>query len=137
MGQVRTEKTEINGIEVSCTQFSVMQCLALLPRVAKFVAASGSTHAQAAVVNALSSMSGDQIQELFRDVLRGSVARVGKGFVELASYEDLNAVFNGDLQALIKAFSFAIKVNYANFKSGASGTKSDSDASAPTSSESP
>lgn len=120
---LRQESRDIDGMQVTCVQFSVMRGLGMLPRISRTIgpvleriAVSAPTDAMNMVVlSAFTHIDGAEAQSVVRDILAGcTVTRDGR-MNGLSSDEAINAAFAGNLAGLAKAVLFALEVNFGTF----------------------
>lgn len=101
---VRTETRTIAGHEVTTTQLPAMRALALADDAIRFGA-----------------LRGEELLNAARKLLALTSVISGGQLYSLSSDEAINAVFSGDLAALLLVVGFVIEVNYASFSDGPAG----------------
>ena len=118
---------EIDGVELRCTQFESMVALGLLPRVsvlsaytmkrAKEMGVGGQEGIEAllpVVFDVAIGLSREEIQELARDLLPGTEAKVDGLWVGLKGDKAINTALP-ELPTLFRAMLFAVEVNFLSF----------------------
>lgn len=119
---LKTETRDIDGVQVTCTQFVCTRALALLPRLGgSFAPLLGVlterklTDADVVLVCGVIAQGGSEAPAVAAEVLAGSTAVVNGHVRGLGDRAAIDAVFGGNLIALLKAVALALEVNFGSF----------------------
>lgn len=122
--EFRTETRRIGGLDVTVTQLSALRALGILPRLAR--ALDGVTDLKRDALRVFSNMSGEELQELVRDLLSSATVLYKGEKAYLSNAALIDVVFT-DVMALIEAALFAVEVTFgADFFDGGTSEKPDS-----------
>lgn len=124
----KTVTQEIDGLEVTTTQFGAIDAFALLSRLGKVAAPLVGSFSRGASLEALiqtdlmpvmialcEQLSPDVVRALCKEILDGTVVKYDGKMVSLNTREKIDAVFGSNLLQLMRTLKFALEVNYSNF----------------------
>lgn len=132
---LRQEEQTIDGMRFTCQQFGAMRGFHLLARLVKSIGPAISVLQSVdpesdikdiapAIAVALKDLDADIVTALAVEILAGTSAILpgssgGMRNIQLDNQSNIDMVFNGKLPTMFQALAFAVKVNYAEFFSGA------------------
>jgi hypothetical protein len=128
MPGLKTEIRTIDGLELRCTQFQSMHGFGLVPRVSVLSAftikraaekgVSGNEPLSALlpiVFDVAIGLTAEEIQQLARDLLPDTEAKIDGDWIRLNSDKAINLAFEGALPTLFRAILFSVEVNFLSF----------------------
>lgn len=121
---VKSQTVDIDGIEVTTTQFTFMRSSALMAKLGKVIAPAigmlnsfdleSDISTLGPAIGALcSQLPSHEVEPLFLEILAGTNVTIGNKMFTLDSKAKIDTAFSGQMLTGFKVIAHALKVNYA------------------------